>query len=530
MIPTNADDWFIERETAKVLKVAKQSQWYWQYYCGNIWDVQWRGYIVPYDGTVDSPHFGSAGRDPWWRDNGDEDYDPNYLGSWGKMAKQYCGLAWVGGREFCVNGMQGQCYVGAVNHETGHNHSLRHSGSYDEDGDNDNYGDITCLMGGSVFSLTGLNSLKLQQLNLEAAREKHTIEASEQVLIAPIELPWNALRENEYQHIKVKNGSDVNISMRKTKGTKFPVATKYEGHLWVHTLVGAESKWHEPTVAPGEMRILPNGIGLVYHEYKSETARVSFIFPDENGVDVIPPDIPMPSGFPPSLPTASVEKHHSGNWYVPRYDGQGIDLHVRDDDIAAYWFTFDDDGNPIYYYWHCSREKALDQFKIYRTFGGTWDDPTTYQKEYVGKGKIEFIDADTGFFHYNLPDIYGRGVMQIEPAALSQNVINGLWFDPTKNGSGFTVQQFDNGTFSMLWYAFDNAGKQRWFTCTGSTDDYQLSIREIVGGEWLYFSDIEKPVVGAAFVTLTPTTIEFEYSIETTDINDDGLLSLQRLF
>ena len=35
-----------------------------------------------------------------------------------------------------------------------------------------------------------------------------------------------------------------------------------------------------------------------------------------------------------------LSEKHSGAWYNARYNGQGIDLHVKDGRMALYWYTY----------------------------------------------------------------------------------------------------------------------------------------------------------------------------------------------
>jgi hypothetical protein len=231
-----------------------------------------------------------------------------------------------------------------------------------------------------------------------------------------------------------------------------------------------------------------------------------------------------------------VQPKHSGAWYNKSFDGQGLDIYLKDRDgkteMVLYWYTYGDAGLPIYYIGHGFVEGGVCEFDLLITEGGTWDDPTTYRNVKVGRGQLYFLTDDFGVFNYHTEQ-YGRGGFEITPIVLTDNDMDGAWFDRTKNGSGFGLRFF-NRTDDLVvgyWYNFDNLGKQVWYSISGElTDDieYDIVIREYLGGRWMYFDKPTGEVVGSAI--LDKQYMTFDYKINASGVKDTGVLNLKSIF
>ena len=550
MIPTDATP---EEEAAwqvRVDRFAFDYQSYWRYYNRHHWDMQCQGYVLRYDGLCDPPSvvFGKG----WAQERIDQHiaetdmqgFDPNFWYAWGKTSKHYCGLAPLGGYRAMINGQLGDCGIGTVTHEGGHNHGLWHSGLLREDGSTREYGDDTCIMGGGGPTQKGLNSPNMCKLNLDTVMERTIVDSTRQLLMCPIELPYHAQHPEETQHVvlRVAGHDDIYVSLRKTKGFRFPVHKRYEGTLFAHIL---ESDGRVKRIEP-DMKIgddpweLPNGVIIQYHEYFNETGRVSFYF---DKVDYIQraalKDKSMPTGLPKPLPSSTLLPTHNGAWFNRDFDGQGLDVHIHGDDheqeMVLYWYTANqwDDGLR-YYIGHMPKGQGIREFTLYTTEGGTWDDPTTLKRIEVGEGMIEFYDTKRAVFHYRT-DEFGRGAIELTPVApLTTHELNGAWYQQSLDGSGFTVQVFPTGQISMFWFTFDQHGNQLWFSCQGQTfedNEYVMDIYEVQGMNWMYFTQSETVPVGSALVRfLSDKTAQFEYMINSKHIADEGFQTLERLF
>lgn len=566
MIPTDSSQETEDYWQQQVEDYAWQLQSYWQYYNRHHWDYQVRGYVIRYDGLCDPPSvvYGKG----WAEDATDEyiathdmqGFEPNYRYVWGKTSKNYCGLAVVGGDRAMINGVQtpSTCGAGTMVHEGGHNYGYRHTGFLREDGTTTEYGDKTCVMGGGGSVLKGLCSPNMVILNLDTARERIVIEESKQILMCPTEMPYHGMHPDEYQHVVLRRRreNDIYISLRKVRGTRFPVHKSYEGRLFAHMVMPDKSiKRIDPDMKIGDAPwTLPNGFVVDYHEFNNETARVSFI------TDLNPqPPLAMPTGFPAPLPSSRLLPKFNGAWFNRDFDGQGLDVHIRGDDaeqdMVVYWYTANEyDDQLRYYIGYMSKGTGIRSFNMYTTKGGTWDNPTTLERIDVGEGMIEFYDEKRAVFHYNFPDLFDRGSIELVPVApLTTHELNGSWYMPELDGSGFTVQVFPTGQISMFWFTFDKNGNQLWFTCQGHyvnstggafTDMpladtthgiYELKIYEVKGLNWMYFTEIDTVPVGnatATFYTDQATEkikCQFDYSIESDFVTDSGVQYLNKL-
>jgi hypothetical protein len=353
------------------------------------------------------------------------------------------------------------------------------------------------------------------------------------LLIRPIELPWHCLHENQYQHVVM---GDITLSIRKVRGFKFPAKSRYEGVLFVHEKdPDFQVKRLMPDMRVGDVRTLRNGYTVHYHAYENETASIGITRTNEEPLR----PTPIPTGFPKSIASAYIDPHHSGSWYNRDFSGQGFDLHVKDGTVpdtyslALFWYTASQEGGGLIFYSGFALDVpkgTLPTFDMSITRGGTWDNPMTYTEEVVGTAKLEFFDSASGVFHYNFPDLYGNGAIEIVPVARGvQDARNGIWYNRWMVGSGFTCNVFYNGLMAFYWYAYDHLGRQVWFSCEGDFDG-ELVIYQVRGLEWMYFSKTTTEVVGTAYVRETGDGLLFEYTINSGDIIDHGEHKLVRLF
>lgn len=80
-----------------------------------------------------------------------------------------------------------------------------------------------------------------------------------------------------------------------------------------------------------------------------------------------------------ALPAAAVRvtPAHSGSWFDPAYDKQGFAIEVLDKagngperTVAVYWYTFDDDGAPVWAVGVGETDGNVIELTMTRTFGG----------------------------------------------------------------------------------------------------------------------------------------------------------------
>jgi len=178
----------------------------------------------------------------------------------------------------------------------------------------------------------------------------------------------------------------------------------------------------------------------------------------------------------------------NGAYYEKFTSGQGLDLFERDGRTLGFWYTFHEGANR----WFTFTGTTGSTFNLHTTVGGTFRDPTT--RKVIHCGTVELRD---GLFLYDTPEIYGRGAIEIQLLAASNDPRSGSYYEKATVGSGLSVQYWVDGRASVFFYTYGNNGQQRWFSCQGIPSD--LTIYEIKDGRFNYPSGEVVPVGKAIF-------------------------------
>jgi len=98
---------------------------------------------------------------------------------------------------------------------------------------------------------------------------------------------------------------------------------------------------------------------------------------------------------------------HSGSWYQPLQDGHGFSLEFGQQSngtprAVAYWYTYDDSGNPIFMLGTGAIEANRVTINFVSPVGMVYGefDPDSVVRENGGIGVFEFSDRDNGSFSY----------------------------------------------------------------------------------------------------------------------------------
>lgn len=235
----------------------------------------------------------------------------------------------------------------------------------------------------------------------------------------------------------------------------------------------------------------------------------------------------------------------TGSWYEAAEDGQGFEIEVYPDLIAAgtgllqgAWFTFDaaPAGGAEHQRWYTFNGPAQSgaanvAVTIYQNTGGNFDAPPVTNGVAVGTGTLAFDSCGSGSLDYAFTDGSGRNgtipmtritpnVACVEAAAVkaanADFTLSGNWYDAATSGQGFVfeVNPLSPVVF-FAWYTYAAAGQgagaagQRWFTGQGTfnagSHTAPLTLYETTGGVF----DTPKPIgqtsvaVGTATVTFT---------------------------
>ena len=192
----------------------------------------------------------------------------------------------------------------------------------------------------------------------------------------------------------------------------------------------------------------------------------------------------------------------TGSWYEPATDGQGFEIEVFPDLVAAgtgavqlSWFTFDTvAGGADRQRWYTLSGsmvtgQATASLTIYRNIDGNFNAPPITNGNAVGNATLSFDTCTSGQLSYNFTDGSGR-TGSIQLTRITQNVtcsmtaarptnadfaFSGNWYNAAISGQGFTVEVNPlNGAVFVPWYTYAPAGAgagaagQRWYTASGT--------------------------------------------------------------
>lgn len=97
------------------------------------------------------------------------------------------------------------------------------------------------------------------------------------------------------------------------------------------------------------------------------------------------------------------------------------------------------------------------------------------------------------------------------------------WYDPERNGEGFSLQFLPDGRVAVLWFTYTDEGGQRWFTGIGRIEGKTLLVDELFETSGGSFG----PDFDPAAVSLTPAgTMKFEFigcNAGTVEYDVDGI-------
>jgi hypothetical protein len=367
----------------------------------------------------------------------------------------------------------------------------------------------------------GFNSAELVLLGLASEREIVNVTKTMQVLLAPIEMDELGMHYNEYQHAIIKKDDKIyNVSTRAISGLRYLIKER-KPQIFVHESVPSNKSIHyHPALSVGEELSLPEGIKIQFLEYKDGSARVNIFY---NETDHAPLNITIPDGFP-VLPSLRPQNKHSGLWYNSNHSGEGLDIHVKDNTLVCYWYTFDvHDTIQKFYFGKCDLNES-EEFELYYTEYGSFNTPTDHQVKLAGKARFSLLDDDNAILDFNTTK-HGRGAISLVPINKNNSTKSGIYYQDERLGEGFTVQFFDNDeSVVALWFTYVVNNKnmfgittkdaQRWYMLEGSKvndSEYAFNMYTVVDRMWMEFStESDAELIGNGTMQIVNTnTLEF---------------------
>jgi hypothetical protein len=256
-----------------------------------------------------------------------------------------------------------------------------------------------------------------------------------------------------------------------------------------------------------------------------------------------------PDENPGNLP---VGDEHTAMWFNPDRAGEGWTLEILPGGGAvAYWFTFDESGQPRWLIGSGTVEGNRIEFPELivasgARFGSAFD-PADVEYETVGSARMVFTGCQSGWYEYEAYGFHrtidfqaltttwetlcGPMPVTVEDRATQ----TGSWYDPAQAGQGLTLQWISPDAMLLVWYTYDAEGNPFWIigqSEDGSNDPIVfpelLAVSGPVFGDDFDPEDRQQVVWGSAELSLACDQGLFEYQAELVGF-EDGALPLDRL-
>lgn len=397
------------------------------------WDVLVTPYVI--EGYTGANSLSSAN---WNWLIGQVAPEHNYFHVWGGRHPSFCGHAYIGyNRAWTFL----NCGIETIIHEQGHNFGLHHSGTVWHE-----YGEKTWMgMGQSRSGFNAPHQALLEWTTPEAIYELSP-NSSATVFLIHSEVEPSARYPGLFKGVRVTKGymgyyfiglfqNELRL-YRSASSRRFEKTTMLASHR-----PGQPAPDLSSTDYPS-MKILEVKEGV----YKVQVSWDSTTRPA--------PDKPFPE---PPVPDELLDLE-SGLYYEPVFDNQGFDAWFFEDSTALYWYTGDNNGNPIWYLCHQDNEVQgkIRNLKI--------KDPARPGLPVIGHMKLFSQNENELTAYYNFTD--GR-VGRVDSIMLAKKSTDSKLYDfEEKDLSGLseTLKQgpevayvFEKNRNVSTWYlAYDN--------------------------------------------------------------------------
>ncbi len=155
-----------------------------------------------------------------------------------------------------------------------------------------------------------------------------------------------------------------------------------------------------------------------------------------------------------------VIRPNGGLWFNPDSNGRGFDIEVFGNRLSAIWYTFDENGQPV---WYLSAG-VLNGFTYEAALKLTrLSAQGVFETEDVGSLRLEFSSERSASMNWTIGGLSGGESLQwiefdVEPAA---DDFTGIW--GREDGPGWGVTLVTEGKRSVaIAYIYDLAGQPRW--------------------------------------------------------------------
>ncbi|WP_395374617.1 zinc-dependent metalloprotease family protein [Marinicella sp. W31] len=166
---------------------------------------------------------------------------------------------------------------------------------------------------------------------------------------------------------------------------------------------------------------------------------------------------------------------NAGLWFDPASGGRGLDIQVFNNRLTAVWYTYDENGLPIWYY----SSDVLDGFdysadfiKITRQSDGNTNLQT------VGSLQLRFLSERSAEYSWEINGFSGNEDLmwfEFNRDAATEDY-TGLWGPEDGQGAGMTLTTQGNQTIALP-FIYDAQGEPRWVMSEAATGSSPLSFQ-----------------------------------------------------
>jgi hypothetical protein len=161
---------------------------------------------------------------------------------------------------------------------------------------------------------------------------------------------------------------------------------------------------------------------------------------------------------------AQAPRLSAGGFFDPRRPGAGLFVHPAGSQWAGILYSYDAEGLPTWYYLQAPAPDAAGQWSsvVYRS---QWAEGRNRLVP-VGDALLSALASDRALLSLSIGDRHWRQTLEgfgggCPNIGGTLRNLSGHWFDPTRAGSGYTVQFFPNYEFYAL-YLYDALGQPRF--------------------------------------------------------------------
>ena len=165
----------------------------------------------------------------------------------------------------------------------------------------------------------------------------------------------------------------------------------------------------------------------------------------------------------------------AGGWSNPGRSGHGLDVQLVGDTLAVIWYTFEQDGTPVWYLGSGPLSGARWEAALHRFH---WDAASrSASSEPAGSASMEFGDERSAVFGWTLASGSGSEAMRpLQVGTSSETQFpTAAWYSPAESGWGLSVTRQGEIAYAIA-FVYDASGEPTWLTAAGPAGDASMTL------------------------------------------------------